>query len=266
VRAKGALQSLHEAEFRVFSQFGDDGILQWLTHHVPLAQRVFAEFGVADYREATTRFLMMHDNWSGLVMDGDPGNVARIQQSEYFAQHELDARAVFIDRDNINGLLRSAGLPHDLGLLHIDLDGNDYWVWEAITVVSPVLLVLEYNSVFGNARAISVPYDARFRRTQAHASNLYFGASLPALHALSARKGYAFLGCNRAGNNAYFVRRDHLAAPLQELSLEEGYVRSKFRESRDATGALTCVTGDDRLALIRGLPVVNVTTGVTEAL
>lgn len=266
VKSHCQLKSLSDAEFKVFSQWGDDGIIQWLVHHLSIRNRTFVEFGVENYREANTRFLMMNDNWSGLVIDGSQAHVAAIQNAEYYWQYELTALCAFIDKDNINGLIASAGFRGDIGLLHIDLDGNDYWVWQAIEVVTPELLILEYNAVFGADRAITTPYDASFQRTVAHHSNLYFGASLRALHQLSTDKGYAFVGCNSAGNNAYFVRRDRLNDTVREVSFEAGYVPSKFREGRDAQGRLTHISGGERLNAIRGLPVFNVNSKALEAL
>jgi hypothetical protein len=250
----------------VFSQFGDDGIVQWLVHNLAFPHETFVEFGVENYRESTTRFLMMNDNWSGFVMDGSQKHVDQIINAEYFWRHALSAQAVFVDKDNINDLLASAKVERDVGILHIDLDGNDYWIWKEIDVITPVVAVLEYNSVFGIERAITVPYDKNFFRTKAHYSNLYWGASLRALHQLSAAKGYAFLGCNSAGNNAYFVRRDKLSDRVREVPLERGYVVSKYRESRNRAGKLTYLMGPDRIEAIRGMPIYNVDTNQLEQL
>ncbi len=266
MKAKRQIGSLSEVEFRIFSQFGDDGIVQWLSKHITFANRTFIEFGVEDYRESTTRFLMMHDNWSGFVMDGSTDHVSAIGRSEYFWRHELIAQAAFVDRENINELLSSCPFNPEIGILHIDLDGNDYWIWNEINVVSPSVVILEYNSVFGIDRAITVPYDRTFSRTRAHHSNLYFGASLRALHQLSEKKGYAFIGCNSAGNNAYFVRRDRLNDVVREIPLQQGFVVSKFRESRDHAGTMSYVAGVERLALIKGMPVFNTETQQIEPL
>lgn len=265
VKARRDVQSLRDVEFRVFSQWGDDGIIQYLTQRVAPPEKTFIEFGVGDYHESNTRFLLVNDNWKGFVMDGSERNVERIRNSSLFWRHDLQAKSAFVDATNVDKLLKTSGLSPNLGLLHIDLDGVDYWIWQAIASVTPVLLILEYNSVFGPKRAITVPYRPDFERTKAHPSNLYWGASLAALCHLSAKKGYAFLGCNSAGNNAYFVRRDHLGT-LPELSPFEGYVESKFRESRGADGELTHISGRARLEIIRCLPVVNVLTGAKEPL
>jgi hypothetical protein len=256
---------LAEMEFKVYSQWGDDGIIQYLIHQIADLPRIFIEFGVEDYNEANTRFLLVNDNWRGLIMDSSEAYIRQAQADGIHWRHDLTARAAFVTADNVNELIASAGFSGEIGLLHIDIDGNDYWVWQALSIVNPVIAIVEYNSVFGAGRPVSIPYQPDFDRTRAHHSNLYFGASLAALCRLADAKGYAFVGCNSAGNNAYFVRWDRIGA-LQPLSVDQGYVRSAFRESRDEQGNLTFVGGEQRLELIRGLPVVNVETGQTETL
>ncbi|XPV76323.1 MAG: hypothetical protein ACNI27_17195 [Desulfovibrio sp.] len=266
MKGKKAISSLKDVEFKVFSQFGDDGIIQWLVGNLDIEHETFIEFGVEDYHESNTRFLLMNDNWSGFVMDGSAENMKQLEQTDYYWKHELYSKSVFIDLDNINELLADCPLGPEVGLLHVDLDGNDYWIWERINTVDPAILILEYNSVFGMERDISVPYDKNFYRTDYHHSNLYFGASLKALHTLCDKRNYGFVGCNSAGNNAYFVRRDILNDVVKECTLEEGFVVSKFRESRDETGQLTYLAGADRLAEIKGMPVINTLTGEKEEL
>jgi hypothetical protein len=264
IRSRPRIESLREAEFQVFSQFGDDGIIQYLVHRTALRphEHRFIEFGVENYRESNTRFLLVADNWSGLVMDAEPGNVRHIQSDRIYWRHDLTARCAFIDAENINALIDAAGYSGEAGLLSIDLDGIDYWVWERIECVRPVIVVVEYNSVFGAEHAVSIPYDAHFRRTAAHFSNLYWGCSIRALGQLGSKKGYALVGSNGAGNNAYFVRRDRLA-DLRELDAGEAYVESKFRESRDRSGRLTFLSGRRRLEAIRDMPLRLVDRGQT---
>jgi hypothetical protein len=255
IRSEPAM-TLRQAEFSVFSQWGEDGILQWLLARVPVESETFVEFGVENYTEANTRFLLTHQNWTGLVIDGSAAHIDAIKRQDIHWQHDLTAVHAFITRENINELI-ARRFRGDIGVLSIDVDGNDYWIWEAIGVVSPRIVVCEYNSVFGCERAITVPYDPKFFRTAAHYSNLYFGASLPALCRLAARKGYVFAGCTRAGNDAFFVRQD-VAGKVKALMVEEGYVRSKMRESRDASGALSFLSGDERFAAIAHLEVFDV--------
>jgi hypothetical protein len=262
VRGRGVLPRLQDAEFKVFSQFGDDGIIQYLVHLLAPLPRTFIEFGTEDYSESNTRFLLVNDDWRGLIMDGSKRHMADVRAEEYHWRHDLTAVSAFVDRDNVNGLFRDAGFSGELGLLSVDIDGNDYWVWERIEAVSPVVTICEYNAVFGGSRAVTVPYDPGFDRTRAHPSNLYWGASLKALCLLAERKGLAFVGTNSAGNNAYFVRRDRLG-PLRPLTAEEGFTDASFRESRDERGRLTFLSGEARRAAIADMEVVDVELGKT---
>jgi len=253
------LDDIRAAEFKVFSQFGEDGIIQYLIRkaRVPAQSHTFVEFGVESYDEANTRFLVLNDNWRGLIIDGSSSNMQRVRNSSIYWRHNLVALDAFVDADNINGLIRDAGFSGEIGLLSVDIDGNDYWVWEKIDVVSPIVVVAEYNSVFGSRHAVTVPYDKNFNRGRAHSSHLYWGASLKALVELGKRKGYAFVGSNNAGNNAFFVRCDRLNGQ-RELTAAEGYVESQFRESRDAAGNLTFLSGAARLQKIIDLPIYDV--------
>src|SRR5437016_2089526 len=107
IQKKRNISSLKDVEFKIFSQWGDDGIIQWLINNIDIPNKTFIEFGVEDYRESNTRFLMMNDNWSGFVMDGSKDNVSKIENSEYYWKYELVAKSVFIDCDNINDLISS---------------------------------------------------------------------------------------------------------------------------------------------------------------
>ena len=262
MKSAGTLTRISDAEFKVFSQFGDDGIIQYLVQQIgiPPDRQIFIEFGVQDYQESNTRFLLMNDNWRGLILDGDQANMDKVIQGSDYWRHDLTAVAAFIDRDNVNDLFIRHGFAGEIGLLSIDIDGNDYWVWERIETVNPMIVVAEYNSTFGAHHAVTVPYNPTFQRNRAHYSNLYWGASLKALCLLAQRKGYAFVGSNSAGNNAYFVRLDRLA-DLLSLDVKQGYVAARFRESRNSVGELTYLSGDARLREIRELPLHNLDTG-----
>jgi hypothetical protein len=257
--ATGPLASLADAEFSVFSQWGEDGILQYLLSKVDVPHRVFIEFGVQDYEESNTRFLLLNNNWRGLVIDAGQSYIDHIRAQDYYWRHDLTALCAFITAANINDLFSSAGFRGDIGLLSIDIDGNDYWIWEAIEVVTPRIVVVEYNGVFGSQLPVAVPYSESFRRTRAHFSNLYFGASLKALCSLAERKGYIFVGSNSSGSNAFFVRGD-LVGQLPTASCEEGFVESQLRESRDKQDRLTFVSGAERRKIIADQPLINVET------
>ena len=252
-------------EMQVSSQWGEDGILQALVRKVPLGDRRFVEFGVEDYREANTRFLLQHDNWSGLVLDGSAANVARIVADDLSWRHDLTARCAFVTRENIDALLLEHGFAGDLDLLSIDVDGNDYWIWEGVTAASARIVAVEYNSIFGPTLTCSVPYRADFARTTAHPSNLYYGASAAALEHLGKQRGYRLVCGNRAGNNLFFVREE-LAGELPRRTAAEVWVSSRFREARDEQGALVYTRAEAARRRVETLPVVDVVTGRTSTL
>ena len=256
---------LHANEFQVYSQWGEDGILQHLIRRVPIERRLFVEIGVETYVEANTRFLAEHNNWAGLLLEADAVQVAAIRSNRIYWAANLKAVTAFVTCENVNDLLTEQGLEGDIGLLSIDVDGNDYWLWEAVTVVSPRIVVCEYNSFLGGERPLVVPYAADFRRSQAHYSWLYYGASLPALAYLAGRKGYLLAGTNSAGNNAFFIRRD-VGQDVPHRSVAESFVPARFREAHDAAGSLTYLDYAAGQALIGDLPVCDVTTGVVQPL
>lgn len=258
---------INDFEFKIFSQFGEDGMIQYLIKHVKVENKIFIEFGVEDYLESNTRFLMMNNNWQGFVMDGSDTAIKTLKNRNWYWKYNLTGKAVFIDKDNINELLANTGFSN-IGLLSIDLDGNDYHIFKEINLskINPSIIVLEYNSVFGKDRLITVPYDKYFNRTKAHYSNLFFGASLSALNYLALKKGYSLVGCNIAGTNAFFVRKDLLNENVKELTSEIAFKESQTRESRDTDYSLSFIAGKERLELIKGLEVVNVLTEKKEKL
>ena len=259
------LVDVAEVEFSAFSQWGEDGIIDWLVTRMPEIPRTFVEFGVENYRESNTRLLLRLHNWRGLVMDGSAEYVREIRSQDVYWRHSLTAKTAFIDRDNINRLLEEGGITGSVGLLSVDIDGNDYWVWKSIEVISPAIVVVEYNAVFGDIHALTIPYQADFQRSRAHHSNLYFGASLPALVELGRRKGYTFIGTTSTGVNAFFIRDDFAAKVMPALSGAWGYP-SMTRECRDETGDLLFVDGEARAKQIAHLPLVSCATGVSTSL
>ena len=263
VRAQKVISSLQDVEFRVSSQWGEDGIIEWLIEraNIPPFARSFIEFGVEDYREANTRFLLQNRNWRGLIMDGGDAMV-RTSREDYLARgYDLTVRPAFITRENINDLISESGFRGEIGLLSIDIDGNDYWVWEAIEVVRPIIVVCEYNAVFGDIEPISVPYDPQFNRSEKHPSFLYFGASIAALRLLGPRKGYRFVGTTLAANDAFFVREDYAKRFVDDSLQNIEALPSLVRQSLDERGELNYVGGLQRLKELAHLPVVDVRSG-----
>tara|TARA_R110000824_G_scaffold118960_14_gene272116 strand:+ start:240668 stop:241648 length:981 start_codon:yes stop_codon:yes gene_type:complete len=259
IRSDDQLDCLADAEFRVFSQWGEDGIIEWLVRQTDIPAKRFIEFGVETFKEANCRFLLENRNWKGLVLDGSQANMNAMRSEPFYWKHDLTGHPAFVTAENINDLITSAGFAAPLGILSVDIDGNDYWVWQAITCVKPAIVICEVNPVLGDLHPITVPYDPAFWRFDKHESGVYFGASIAALRFLAEKKGYRFVGTGISGINAFFVR-DDLAAPV--LSKLKNVVAHppRHRDSRGADGRLTYAGGMARVELIADLPVVNVVT------
>lgn len=244
---KDELQNIHEAEFKVFSQWGDDGIIQYLIHKID-TPKTFVDIGAGTYTQPDTRFLLEHDNWSGLAIDASP--VDPLKNSELYPCYDITAKQAFITAENINELIDFK----EIGLLNIDIDGNDYWIWKALKI-SPIIVIVEYNPYFG-LRPITIPYNKEFRRNIAHHSSMYYGASLMSLCDLAEEKGYFFVGCNSSGGNAYFIRKDKIGT-LKSVTPQDGYRETKSREHRDKNGNLTFTKPQQAVEDLRGMPVFN---------
>lgn len=192
--------------FKVYSQNDEDGIIQEIFARIGVTTRSFVEFGVENGLENNTLKLLL-EGWSGLWLEGSERDVAGIRQrfADVIAAGRLTARHAFIDRDNINPLI-GAFRTGEIDLLSIDVDGNDIHLLEALHVVSPRLIVIEYNGKFPPPLSIAQAYAADHRWRGGD----YVGASLAAIVKVAERKGYALVGCNVTGLNAFLVRRDLL--------------------------------------------------------
>ncbi len=247
------------SEFRVFSQWGEDGIIQYLLQHVPIERPLFVEFGVENYTESNTRFLLTNNQWSGIVIDGSDENIEYIKRDPIYWAANLKAVSAFITKDNIDDLITKNGISGDIGILSVDIDGNDYWVWQAIDSISPRIIICEYNSHFGPEAEVTTPYDPAFVRDSAHFSKIYYGASISALNSLAESKGYSLVASNSVGNNIFFVRNDLIGA-LPVLSPAQAYCRSQFREYHDENGSLTFDNFDTRINNIKDLSLYDLKT------
>jgi len=253
------IRDLGDVEFRVCSQWGEDGIVEWLCNKLPDIPRSFVEFGVENYAEANTRFLIENRGWRGLVLDGDKAQIESLRHQALYWRHDLTATSAFVTAENINSLILDNGFNGPIGILSVDIDGNDYWVLNAIDCIDPAIIICEINGVFGDLRAVTVPYRPDFHRLDAHYSGQYFGCSIAAARKLCTKKGYSFIGTNTNGVNAFFVR-DNLVAPVLAAIEEPRAWAPRHRDSRDRHGALDFVRGLARYELVADMPVVDLET------
>ena len=207
---KKKISNLSEVEFQVFSQWGEDGIINWLTDKFSEIPKIFLEIGTEDYNESNTKFLLINKNWDGYLIEADNEAVKKIKKQRIYWKHNLRIENQFINKDNINNIIKKMGVPKNIGLMSIDIDSVDYWVLKELKVLNPSIIICEYNSLFGLKKSLTVPYKKNFLRSKEHFSNLYFGASIKAFDDLMKKKGYFLIGTNSAGNNAFFMKKQYL--------------------------------------------------------
>ena len=197
-----ALSDLTAAELSVFSQNGEDGVLCEILRRVGTSNSWFVEFGVESGIEGNCVFLAEVLGWQGLFMDG--GTLYPDLERRWAARPEVRTRRAMVTRENVDELLDAAGVPEEPDVVSIDVDGNDLYLWEAMRR-RPRVLIIEYNG------SLSPTPDVRLAQpysTRPWDGTDRFGASLGALEAVSARKGYVLVYSELAGVNAFFVRRE----------------------------------------------------------
>lgn len=257
-------QNLSEYNFKVFSKFGEDGIIQYLIENIEIKNKTFIEFGVESYLESNTRFLMMNNNWDGYVLDSDEKNITSIKNSYFYETHNLLAHKAFITKENINNLMSLSQFDQDLGILSIDIDGNDFYVFEEIKVFKPRIIICEFNNLFG-LREIVIPYREDFDRFKAHYSGCYQGASITALNLVASNKGYSLVGIDNSGTNAFFVRNDLLNSNLRAVKPEDVYFPYKIRSSFNQNGNYYVNDSfEEKRNHIKGMPILNIKTNTIE--
>src|SRR4051812_19886545 len=194
--------SLAEAELRVSSQNGEDGVIAEILRRTGVSDRpFFVEFGIEDGVEGNCVLLADVLGWAGLFIESDPDGHAAIETKYRWAP--VSTLRAFVTPDNIETLFHDAGVPPEPDVLSIDIDGGDYWVWRALQSFRPRIVVIEYNAGLDPERRLVVPPDSL-----AWDRSDYFGASIGALRALGAAKGYRLVHTDLAGINAFFVRED----------------------------------------------------------
>jgi hypothetical protein len=200
--------------YRVYSNDDDDGIIAEVFRRIGTLNRYFVEFGAGDGLNNNTT-LLLRQGWTGFWIDADGEKVKACR--DYFrpeiGEKKLTVMEAFITAENIEQLFAQARVPEEFDLLSIDIDRNDYYIWDSIHRYKPRVVLIEYNALFPPPISWVVPYDAKAWWD----STTRWGASLKALEELGKKKGYSLVGCNLSGSNAYFVRDDlvgdHLAPP-----------------------------------------------------
>lgn len=199
----GERKDLTSSEFRVFSQNGEDGVIEEIVRRIGAPERTFVEFGTESGVEGNCIFLAEVLGWSGLFIEADEANARRLC-GRYEGRASIRTIHAFVTPDNINSIITGAGFAGDVSILSIDIDGHDFWVWKAITAVRPKIVIIEYNSSVPTHECLVQPLSDTSPWTGSDA----FGASLGALERLGGSLGYRLVHTDLTGVNAFFVRSD----------------------------------------------------------
>jgi hypothetical protein len=199
--------------FKCHSQNSEDGILLYIFAIIGTSNKIAVEICAGNGIECNAANLVINHGWSALLFDGSAANIA--QGQEFYRINPRTANRppcliqAWITRDNINGLIRNNGVTGEIDLLTIDVDGNDYWIWNAIDVISPRVVIVECQANnWGADRAVTIPYREDFVADFSEGGSTYCGASLPAFVKLGKQKGYRLIGVEHYGFNAFFLRDD----------------------------------------------------------
>jgi hypothetical protein len=217
----GRRWKLTDVGFRNYSQFEEDGILLYLFAAIGTTNRTFVDIGAGDGINSNCANLAVNFGWRGLFIDGSEGNVTKGRA--YYSAHPdtwafpPDFVNAFVRTDNINEIIEQQGLSGEIDLVSIDIDGNDYWIWQALTIIEPRVVVIETHVEFG-MNSIVVPYDREYSYPGKHPQ--YHGASPVAMAKLAGTKGYRLVGSNDYGFNTVYVKNGVGEDVLPEVSVE----------------------------------------------
>jgi hypothetical protein len=207
--------------FKVNSQHDEDGILLYIFSLIGTTNKKCVEICAGDGIECNTANLIMNHSWIGLLCDGGPKNVEKAKT--FYASHPRTMYwppkivCHWISTSNVNQIMLENDFNGEIDLLSLDIDGIDYWLWKEISCISPRVVVLEFNHLWGPDVSVTVPYADDFKAEFTQYGSDYSGASLMAFVKLAKEKGYRLVGTNTIGTNAFFIRNDVLNDWLPEI-------------------------------------------------
>lgn len=211
-------KSLEPYGYKVYSQNDEDGIINEIFKRIGTTNKTFIEFGVQDGLESNCHLLLYY-GWHGLWIEGSENYCKEIQIKfrPVIENGQLTVKNAFITRDNINDLFESEGFIGEIDLLSVDIDGNDLYVWDAIDIVNPRVVITEYNGKFPP----DLEWCQAYNPTHIWNGTDWHGASLKAFELLGKRKGYQLVGTDLRGCNAFFVRNDLVKDMFYESATAE---------------------------------------------
>lgn len=231
-KKSNTLPRFEDTGFRVFSQYEEDGKLLYIFSIIGMKNKTFVEIGADDGINSNCANLVFNFGFRGLFLDDNAKAIKRGQKFYGKYPHPWmyapKFKCAMVKVDNINQLITEAGLKGEIDLLSIDIDGNDYWIWQAINKIQPNVVIIETHVEFG-MQNIVVPYDPNYFFPGKHP--VYHGASPIAMNNLAQKKGYRLVGANDLGFNLIFVKKGLAENELPEVSVESVLQHPSVKES-----------------------------------
>ena len=218
-------EDVSQAGFRCYSQFEEDGIILYVLSMIGMKTKKVVEICIGNGEECMATNLVLNHGYQGFLFDGSEHNV---EHANRFFKSKLDClltppsvESAWITKDNVNDLLRNIGAQGEVDLLSLDIDGNDYYIWEAINEINPRLCVFETHDIVPGDLSITIPYEENFNwKTKEGAEPDFRSVSLLAMKKLSERKGYRLIGAHKHGFNVFFLRNDISQDIFPEVSID----------------------------------------------
>lgn len=262
------IESLKDVEFKVFSQNGEDGIIDYLINALEFRKLKFVEIGVGDYTECNTRFLTNYLPFTGLVCDFNTKLKENIENLIFTHRGKIQTYNNFIYEDNILEVLKKYGFFNNVNFFSLDIDGNDYFILKQLPNSFSDIFIAEYNQNFGSTLEICTPYIKNFNRFKYHYSGLCWGVSIKALIKLMYKKGYIFLGTNTECCNAFFVKKNLINKINQSIYKDNNLSETcndYICDARDSGGKLIYLSIQERLEVIKNLEVIDLSNNDLES-
>ncbi len=226
---------ISEAGFRCYSQFEEDGIILYVLSMIGMKTKKVVEICCGEGVECMATNLILNHGYQSYLFEGDENNV---KSANAFFKSKQDCMLVppnikhaWITRENINQQLKDIGASGEVDLFSLDIDGNDYHIWEAISEINPRLCVFETHDIIPGDLSLTIPYDPNFYAWNKTGAEMDFrSVSLLAMKKLSESKGYRLIGSHRHGFNVFFLRNDIGTGFFPEVSVEHVHdnPRTKF--------------------------------------
>ncbi len=228
---KKQVPKLSETGYRIFSQYEEDGKLLFIFAVIGIKNELFIEIGSDDGINSNCANLALNFGWHGLFIDGNKESIKRGKRFYSKYPHPLTYPPKFVcekvTRENINQIIQNAGFEGEIDLLSIDIDGNDYWIWDVIDIVKPNVVIIETHNEFG-FHNIVVPYDPDYQFPGKHP--VYHGASPVAMTKLANKKGYRLVGANKLGFNFIFIKKELANDLIPEVMVESVLTHPSVKE------------------------------------